>query len=138
MVFRPSWVLGACGWAVGAARGGRAGQSRRQVAQPARPVLGRGLDGVAALGDDFDGVGVERVREDGGWWCGGAVVSSQDGKHFEPPGVLSIAALEKMRHKSDAVIETWVANGDLARRDDYYFDRTEIARFSRERADLLA
>ncbi len=54
-----------------------------------------------------------------------------------PPGVLSIAALEKMWHKSDAVIETWVANGDLERRDDYFFDRAEVARFSRERADLL-
>jgi hypothetical protein len=55
-----------------------------------------------------------------------------------PPGVLSIAALEQMWHKPDAVIETWVANGDLARRDDYYFDRAEVARFNRERADLLA
>lgn len=55
-----------------------------------------------------------------------------------PLGVLSIAALEKMWRKPAATIRQWVADGDLAQRPDYYFDHSEVDRFNRERADLLA
>ncbi len=58
--------------------------------------------------------------------------------YSNPAGGLSIAALEKMWRKPAATIRQWVANGDLAQRPDYYFDHSEVDRFNRERADLLA